>query len=303
MLFEVGIGNGAMIASGLNHEAARGRPEGEWLIARLLEYAAGQPHPKATWPASFLPLPEPPPPGPHLSGFQRLLLNQGEESVWYSYREDNAKTCVCRQTGPGNLVQWETAAVPADSKQSSVTFVFAGGLGYSFSAEDRRLHLPGQREGDGPIRPGGSHGQVVLGRSQSGAAFPAEAARPAGLPGHFLRRDFRRSRQAGRTLPPGRSLVGQRQQAMVRTQSLHRREIVALIRIHYGFGQGSKLQRPRETWERSRGPPARQTELPSAGYSTRTNSGAALLNRPGVALPCAVYQSFMVNLAYGSEMV
>ncbi len=131
MLFEVGIGNGAMIASGLNHEAARGRPEGEWLIARLLEYAAGQPHPKATWPASFLPLPEPPPPGPHLSGFQRLLLNQGEESVWYSYREDNAKTCVCRQTGPGNLVQWETAAVPADSKQSSVTFVFAGGLGYS----------------------------------------------------------------------------------------------------------------------------------------------------------------------------
>jgi hypothetical protein len=37
MLFEVGIGKGAMIASGLNHEASRGRPEGEWLIARLLE--------------------------------------------------------------------------------------------------------------------------------------------------------------------------------------------------------------------------------------------------------------------------
>jgi hypothetical protein len=131
MLFEVGIGKGAIIVSGLNHEAARGRPEGQWLMARLLEYAAGQPHPKAAWPAAFLPVPEPPPPGPHLSGFHRLLLNQGEDSVWYSYREDNAKTCICRQSGPGNLVQWETAAVPADAKQSSVTFVFAGGLGYS----------------------------------------------------------------------------------------------------------------------------------------------------------------------------
>ena len=131
MLFEVGIGSGAMIVSGLNHEAARGRPEGDWLMARLLEHAAGQPHPKATWPASFLPVPEPPPPGPHLPGFQRLSLNEGEDGTWYSYREDNAKTYICRQTVPGNLVQWETAAVPAAGKPSAVTFVFAGGLGYS----------------------------------------------------------------------------------------------------------------------------------------------------------------------------
>jgi hypothetical protein len=50
------------------------------------------------------------------------LLNQGEESDWYSYRDDNVKTYICRQTGPGNLVQWETAAVPTDSRQSFVTF-------------------------------------------------------------------------------------------------------------------------------------------------------------------------------------
>jgi hypothetical protein len=54
MLFEVGVGKGTLILSGLNHRRAEGRPENQWLMARLLEYAAGFPQPKAKWPASFV---------------------------------------------------------------------------------------------------------------------------------------------------------------------------------------------------------------------------------------------------------
>jgi hypothetical protein len=54
LLFEVRIGKGCMIVSGLNHRAAAGTPENTWLLRRLLEHAATQPKPKATWPASYV---------------------------------------------------------------------------------------------------------------------------------------------------------------------------------------------------------------------------------------------------------
>ena len=40
LLFEVGVGKGSLIVSGLNHRRAAGRPENEWLVARLLDHAA-----------------------------------------------------------------------------------------------------------------------------------------------------------------------------------------------------------------------------------------------------------------------
>ncbi len=54
LLFEVGVGKGCLIASGLNHRRASGSPENQWLLARLLAHAATFPNPKATWPESFL---------------------------------------------------------------------------------------------------------------------------------------------------------------------------------------------------------------------------------------------------------
>jgi beta-galactosidase len=54
LLFEVGVGKGSLIVSGLNHQQAGGRPENEWLIARLLEHAATFPQPNAKWPTSFV---------------------------------------------------------------------------------------------------------------------------------------------------------------------------------------------------------------------------------------------------------
>jgi hypothetical protein len=54
LLFEVGVGKGSLIVSGLNHRAAKGRPENEWILAKLLEHATTMPQPKAKWPASCL---------------------------------------------------------------------------------------------------------------------------------------------------------------------------------------------------------------------------------------------------------
>jgi len=54
LLFEVAVGEGCLIVSGLNHQGAQGRPENQWILTRLLEYAAEFPEPDTRWPASFL---------------------------------------------------------------------------------------------------------------------------------------------------------------------------------------------------------------------------------------------------------
>ena len=130
VLFEVGVEKGSLIISGLNHRGAQGRPENEWIIARLLDHAASFPQPKAQWPASYLKVVSVAPEG-CIPGFRKLVANEGEESLWYSIREDSCRVLVCRQTKPGNLVAWETAPAPKDLSGDYVTFAFAGGLGFS----------------------------------------------------------------------------------------------------------------------------------------------------------------------------
>ena len=127
LLFEVGVGQGSLIVSGLNHRGAAGRPENDWIVSRLLVHAAQFPRPKPKWPASFLVSIAP---EGCLSGFRRLVANEGEDGVWHSYREDSTRTLICRQTKPGNLVTWETSPAPRELVSDRVTFVFAGGLGF-----------------------------------------------------------------------------------------------------------------------------------------------------------------------------
>jgi hypothetical protein len=105
----------------------------EWLLARMAEHAGSFPKPKGELPIEFLRqrvAAMEPPEGPFLSGFQRLVKNEGETDKWASYREDNATFHICRQTAPGHLVEWETAPLPADWKGACATFVFAGGIGF-----------------------------------------------------------------------------------------------------------------------------------------------------------------------------
>lgn len=61
-LFEARVGKGSILASGLNHAAAKDSPEGQWLLARMLEHAAGLPRPRSEIPVPFVRAKLPPPP-------------------------------------------------------------------------------------------------------------------------------------------------------------------------------------------------------------------------------------------------
>jgi len=135
LLFQARLGKGSLIVSGLNLGLTQKEPwpESEWLLARMVEHAGTFPKPKGELPLDFLRqrvAAMEPPEGPFISGFQRLVKNEGETDTWASYREDNATFHICRQTAPGHLVEWETASLPADWKGAMATFVFAGGIGF-----------------------------------------------------------------------------------------------------------------------------------------------------------------------------
>jgi hypothetical protein len=137
LLFEVGLGAGSLIVSGLNHDRGKGRPENDWLLHQLMAHAATLPRLQAQWPITALP-PLAEAMSDAWSGFQKLLRNEGEEGVWHTYREDNVKMPICRQTQPGNLIEWETAIPPvavSAGSNGSVRFVFAGGLGFESQAK------------------------------------------------------------------------------------------------------------------------------------------------------------------------
>ena len=133
LLFEARLGRGSLIVSGLRLEPQPNAPERRWLLKQLIDYAATLPQPKAELPLSFLrdkvtslALPE----GPFVSGFARLLTQDGEQADYPSYREAQAPLHVCRQWEAGRSLEWETAPVPPDWTGNEVTFVFAGGLGW-----------------------------------------------------------------------------------------------------------------------------------------------------------------------------
>jgi len=134
LLFQAKVGKGSILVSGLNLPMGKDSPpEAEWLLARLIAHAGTFPKPKAELPLEFLRqrvAAMAPPEGPFVLGFQKLVRNEGEDGTWHSFREDNARSYVCRQTAPGHLIEWETAPVPADTPGKAATFVFAGGLGW-----------------------------------------------------------------------------------------------------------------------------------------------------------------------------
>ncbi|MCP4645208.1 MAG: hypothetical protein GY851_32500 [bacterium] len=138
LMFQARVGKGSIIVCGLNLDA-RGAgveafvPEAEWLTAQLIKHAQTMPAPDAEIPIDFLESRAQTMPsmnGPFVEGFARLVRNEGEQSAWFSYREDRAVTYICRQTSLGHRVEWETAPIPEVEDGDGVTIVFSGGLGW-----------------------------------------------------------------------------------------------------------------------------------------------------------------------------
>ena len=130
IMFQVGVGKGCLVVSGLNHRRAQGRPENQ-VVAGAVDRPCGD-HASAhvALAGVVLTCHFTAPPG-CLPGFRRLTAHKGEATTWYSYREDHTFNAVCRQNEIGNQVTWETVSLPEKYADDRVTFVFAGGLGFS----------------------------------------------------------------------------------------------------------------------------------------------------------------------------
>jgi hypothetical protein len=137
LLFEGRAGNGSLLVSAFNHRKARGFPENDWLLTRLLDYAGTLPKPAVSIDLEALRKSVKTvnhPGGPYLQGFARIVTNEAETVLWHTALEDNVEGFVCRQTRPGNLITWETAPVPTEIS-TQIAFVFAGGLGWKSEPE------------------------------------------------------------------------------------------------------------------------------------------------------------------------
>lgn len=129
LLFEVGVGQGVLVVSGLNHERAKGTPEHQWLMARLVEHAASMGRPASAWPGEMLrdrALPD----GQYVQGFRRVVQNDCEEGQTRSYRGETVKQFICRQTETSKKLIWEADPPPANWTEEKAVFVFAGGFGW-----------------------------------------------------------------------------------------------------------------------------------------------------------------------------
>ena len=129
MLFEVRVGEGRLIASGLNHEKGKGSPAHQWLFARMLEHATAGPRPETSWPVSMLrvcALPS----GPYLTGFRKLLSETCERGQTRSYRGVDVEHYICRQTEAGTRLTWAADPMPTDWDEDKLVYVFAGGFGW-----------------------------------------------------------------------------------------------------------------------------------------------------------------------------
>ncbi len=159
-LFEAKVGAGRLLVSTLNLSAAqRGAdPAAAWLFYRLRAYVRSD---------EFRPSGEIPidwlrkrvaqvgraDPATCVSGFAKVLEHTEAPGTWYSYREDKARSYTVRQTDGRQKLRWTTAPVPKDWSRDTVTFVWAGGIGWRTEPGGGHfsLHLDGRAVLDFPF--------------------------------------------------------------------------------------------------------------------------------------------------------
>jgi hypothetical protein len=138
VMYKIGVEKGTLIVSGLNHERSKDRPENAWILKRMIEDAARFESPSAKWSVTFCVPPADVPEGMTL-GYRRVISEKSEGEMWYSYRRDSERVFICRQDKQGNFLEWETDAV--NSSDDTVTFLFAGGLGYATEPKTEGFEL------------------------------------------------------------------------------------------------------------------------------------------------------------------
>lgn len=136
-LFEAKVAKGRLLFSTLNLSRALrdADPAAAWMYSELARYAAGPDfRPTARLPLAWLDdrvsrmaLPDS---ATWIEGYGSLVECTEPPAPWLSYREDNATSYVVRQTDGHDRLVWRTAPVPKGWSHGTVTFVWAGGIGW-----------------------------------------------------------------------------------------------------------------------------------------------------------------------------
>ncbi len=150
-LFEARVGAGRLLFGTFDLSAAAraADPATAWLHDGLVRYAASD----AFRPAGELPLDwlqqrlgqdALPAPSTYVEGYGKLLDCTDGATRWLTHREDEVTVYTVRQTDGRQKLSWRTGPIPADWRQATITFVWAGGLGWR-------------------SQPGGGHFRLALG--------------------------------------------------------------------------------------------------------------------------------------------
>ncbi|MBN1341279.1 MAG: hypothetical protein JXQ73_01290 [Phycisphaerae bacterium] len=136
-LFEAKVGAGRLLVSTLNvsREQRERDPAAAWLFGRLLGYVRSDAfNPQVELPMEWLRKRAVDSGRADLSscveGFAKVLECTEPPSTWHSYLEDSVGNHAVRQTDGKQKLRWATAIVPKDWSKDSVTFVWAGGIGW-----------------------------------------------------------------------------------------------------------------------------------------------------------------------------
>ncbi len=137
-LFEAKVGKGRLLVSTMNLSAPQREtdPAANWLYHSLRRYVARG---EAFQPTAELPIDwlrnrvkqtARPESSTWVEGFSKIVENTEKPTPWHSYRQDNVKNYPVRQTDGKQKVRWLTGTVPKDWAKDTVTFVWAGGIGW-----------------------------------------------------------------------------------------------------------------------------------------------------------------------------
>jgi beta-galactosidase len=138
-LWEARAGRGRLLVSSfdLSEPTRKSDPAAAWMYASLVRYAGSE----NFRPPEELPLPwlrdhvaKSPPPVDRavcVEGFDAVVDDHAaERSRWFTERESAAEQYVVRQTDAGRRFTWKTGPLPQGFRGETVTFVWAGGVGY-----------------------------------------------------------------------------------------------------------------------------------------------------------------------------
>jgi hypothetical protein len=136
-LFEARVGQGVLLVSTMNL-SSRTRaddPAAAWMLSSLTRYlGSAECRPTHRLPVSWLrgrlqslQLPEP---ATWIEGFAQLVATTAEGTEWHTYRGEDMVVHAVRQTDGKQRLTWRTARVPEPWPHRTVTFVWAGGIGW-----------------------------------------------------------------------------------------------------------------------------------------------------------------------------